>query len=53
MKHRHPELFAGQTVALLGANYSGMDIALQLSNHAKKVMINIEYWQLRRSGMTL
>jgi hypothetical protein len=33
MKYRHPELFAGQTVALLGANYSGMDFALHLSIH--------------------
>lgn len=43
MRYRHPELFAGQTVALLGAHFSGMDIALHLSNYAKKVMFNIEY----------
>ena len=40
-RYRHPELFTGQTVALLGAHYSGIDIAFDLSKYAKKVSTNM------------
>lgn len=37
IRYRHPECFAGQTVAVLGAHYSGIDISFDLSKCAKKV----------------
>jgi len=36
-KYRRAELYAGKTVAVVGAGLSGLDIALQLADHAKKV----------------
>ncbi|CAC5411934.1 unnamed protein product [Mytilus coruscus] len=39
IRYRHPECFAGQTVAVLGAHYSGLDISFDLSKCAKKVYL--------------
>ncbi|XP_076088426.1 uncharacterized protein LOC143058835 [Mytilus galloprovincialis] len=39
IRYRHPECFAGQTVAVLGAHYSGIDISFDLSKCAKKVYL--------------
>lgn len=38
IRYRHPELFEGQTVAVLGRSYSAIDISSDLSKHAKQVI---------------
>ncbi|XP_022091406.1 flavin-containing monooxygenase FMO GS-OX-like 2 [Acanthaster planci] len=38
--YRHPEHFQGQTVVLLGAGNSGVDISLDLHVHAKRVYLS-------------
>ena len=35
--YRRAQHYAGKTVAVVGAGLSGVDIALQLADHAKKV----------------
>lgn len=43
-KHSHqyrvPEAYAGQTVCILGASWSGIDIALEVAQHASKVYLS-------------
>ncbi|XP_058809721.1 flavin-containing monooxygenase 5-like [Phymastichus coffea] len=38
--YRKPEKYAGKTVVLLGAGPSGIDIAIDLSAHAKKIYLS-------------
>ena len=38
--YRKPEDFAGKTVVVLGASFSGMDIAIEISRYAKKVYLS-------------
>ena len=38
--YREPEAYAGQDILLIGAGYSGTDIALDLSPHCSKVYIS-------------
>ena len=38
--YREPEAYAGQDILLVGAGYSGTDIALDLSSHCSKVYIS-------------
>ena len=35
--YRNPESFEGMTVVMLGASFSGVDIALDIAGHAKQV----------------
>ena len=38
--YRKPEDFAGKTVVVLGASFSGRDIAIEISRYAKKVYLS-------------
>lgn len=37
--YRHPETFTGQRVVLLGARASGVDIAIEVAEHAREVFL--------------
>ncbi|XP_020280047.1 flavin-containing monooxygenase FMO GS-OX-like 4 [Pseudomyrmex gracilis] len=39
-QYRMPEIFAGQKVCILGASWSGIDIALEVSEYADKVYLS-------------
>ncbi|XP_030828992.1 flavin-containing monooxygenase FMO GS-OX-like 2 isoform X1 [Strongylocentrotus purpuratus] len=43
--YRHPETFKDQSILIVGAGSSGMDIAVDLSPHAKQVVIS--HWKPR------
>lgn len=38
--YRKPDAFSGQTVLVLGAASSGIDIAIELSGHATRVYLS-------------
>lgn len=39
-QYRQPEAYAGKTVCILGASWSGIDIALEVATHADKVYLS-------------
>ena len=37
LRYRQPEMYAEQNVAILGANFSGIDISFELAKYTQKV----------------
>jgi len=43
IRFKHPEYYTGQTVAVLGASFGGLDTAVHLAGYAKKASIVFLY----------